>query len=105
LVHQEVIRGHMGYDGLLMSDDLSMHALTDPSFRARAEAVFAAGSDIALHCNGKMPEMEAVAAGSPRLTAAAKARFDRAIAITRTQAPFSMADAEACLADVLALVA
>jgi beta-N-acetylhexosaminidase len=49
----EVIRGEMRFDGLLMSDDLSMQALSG-RYRDRAEAAFAAGCDVALHCNGKM---------------------------------------------------
>ncbi len=53
-VTREVIRGEIGFDGLLMSDDLSMKALSGP-MRARAEAVIAAGSDLALHCNGDWP--------------------------------------------------
>ena len=55
-VMAEVIRGHLGYDGLVMSDDLSMKALSG-GFRERAEAAFAAGCDVALHCNGRMDEM------------------------------------------------
>ncbi len=51
-----IVRGEIGFDGLLMTDDLSMHALTGP-FRERAEKAFAAGIDIALHCNGDMAEM------------------------------------------------
>jgi beta-N-acetylhexosaminidase len=55
----EVIRGRIGYDGLLMSDDLGMHALHG-DFGARAAGVIAAGCDIALHCSGDMAEMIAV---------------------------------------------
>ncbi|TXN54175.1 glycoside hydrolase family 3 N-terminal domain-containing protein, partial [Methylobacterium sp. WL6] len=66
----DVIRGAIGFDGLLMTDDLSMHALTGP-FRARAEAAFAAGIDVALHCNGDADEMRAVAEGTPSLAGAA----------------------------------
>jgi beta-N-acetylhexosaminidase len=101
-VHREIMRGHIGFDGLLMSDDLSMKALTQASFRVRAEAVLAAGSDIALHCNGYLREMEQVAAGSPHLIGAARTRFDRAMAITRVPQPLDYPAAEACLAEVLA---
>ena len=66
---REVIRGEIGFDGLLMSDDLSMKALRGP-MRARAEAVIAAGSDLALHCNGDLAEMRAAAAGVPQLAGA-----------------------------------
>ncbi len=55
-----IIRMKMGFTGLLMSDDLSMKALTG-SFENRARLAFAAGCDLALHCNGNMEEMQAVA--------------------------------------------
>ena len=48
---EEIVRGHIGYDGLVMTDDLSMKALSG-TFRERTEAAFAAGCDMALHCNG-----------------------------------------------------
>jgi beta-N-acetylhexosaminidase len=57
------IRESIGFDGLLMSDDLSMKALTG-SYEERTEKTLAAGCDLALHCNGKMDEMLAVAAKS-----------------------------------------
>ncbi|MDX2224220.1 MAG: beta-N-acetylhexosaminidase [Rhodospirillaceae bacterium] len=59
----DVIRGELGFDGLLMSDDLSMKALSGP-FDARAAQSLAAGCDVVLHCNGDMTEMEAVAMGT-----------------------------------------
>ena len=58
---REVVRGHIGFDGLLLSDDLSMQALGG-SLGERAARALAAGCDIALHCNGKMDEMKQVAA-------------------------------------------
>lgn len=75
---EQVIRGQIGFDGLLMSDDLSMHALTGP-FDVRAALCFTAGVDIALHCNGDMAEMQAVAAGTPVLSGVA---LKRAAAVT-----------------------
>lgn len=104
IVHRDIIRGHIGFDGLLMSDDLSMKALGGP-MRARAEAVIAAGSDIALHCNGDSAEMAAVAAGSGTLAGKALDRFRRAVKVTHQQTPFDVASAEACLIRVLALSA
>lgn len=104
VVHRAIIRGHIGFDGLLMSDDLSMKALGG-AMHARAEAVLAAGSDIALHCNGDMTEMEAVAAGSGTLAGVPLDRFRRAVKVTHQQTPFNLAAAEACLAAVLALSA
>lgn len=104
LVHREIIRGHIGFEGLLMSDDLSMKALGGP-MRGRAEAVIAAGSDIALHCNGDMSEMIEVAEGSGALSGRSLDRFRRAVRATHQQTPFDLAAAEACLTEVLALSA
>lgn len=103
-VTDTIIRGHIGFDGLLMSDDLSMKALAGP-MRSRAEAVIAAGSDLALHCNGVMAEMVEVAAGVPPLTGCAAERFGRALSVTQAVEPFDVAAAEACLARILALPA
>ncbi len=63
----DIIRGDIGFDGLLMTDDLSMNALAG-SMTERTAAAFAAGCDIALHCNGDLGEMEAVATASPELS-------------------------------------
>jgi beta-N-acetylhexosaminidase len=67
LMIQRIIRGWLGYDGLLMSDDLSMQALSG-DFAERARSSFAAGCDVVLHCNGVMEEMEAIAAVCPELS-------------------------------------
>ena len=103
-VTERIVRGHMGFHGLLMSDDLSMQALSG-TLGARAAAVIAAGTDVALHCNGQMAEMAQVAASVPPLEGLAALRFDRAIATTLKQTPFNMADAEACLKRVLGVAA
>jgi len=63
----EIIRREIGFDGLLMSDDISMQALSGDC-GDRSKAIFAAGCEIVLHCNGKMQEMQLVAANSPELT-------------------------------------
>ncbi|MPZ12182.1 MAG: beta-N-acetylhexosaminidase [Kiloniellaceae bacterium] len=82
----EVIRGQIGFDGLLLSDDLSMEALKG-SLGARAEASLAAGCDVALHCNGKAAEMAEVAAAVGPLTAQAQRRIAAARArLARPQA-------------------
>jgi beta-N-acetylhexosaminidase len=73
-VISQVIRGTIGFDGLLISDDLSMEALAG-DVGARAEASLAAGCDVALHCNGKADEMRAVAAASGPLSAEAERRL------------------------------
>ncbi|MEM8570981.1 MAG: beta-N-acetylhexosaminidase [Pseudomonadota bacterium] len=73
------IREVVGFDGLLMTDDLSMHALSGP-FGARASAALDAGCDVVLHCNGSMDEMEVVATATPALTGRALARAKAALA-------------------------
>ncbi|HEX2137729.1 MAG TPA: beta-N-acetylhexosaminidase [Microvirga sp.] len=104
-VMAEIIRGHIGYDGLVMSDDLSMQALSG-SYRDRAEAAFAAGCDMALHCNGMMEEMTAVAAGSPVLAGDALRRADAALRRIRHEPePFDPVDARARLDAALASAA
>lgn len=64
----------MKYDGLLISDDLSMKALKGP-LSARASAAIAAGCDVALHCNADPKEMEAVADGLSAMGDEAWRRF------------------------------
>jgi beta-N-acetylhexosaminidase len=101
----EVIRAGIGYDGLLMSDDLSMKALQG-SFRERAEASFAAGCDMALHCNGDMDEMAAVAEGAPALDGEAFRRAEAALGrIRHAPEPLDPVDARARLDAALALTA
>ncbi|HEU0061147.1 MAG TPA: beta-N-acetylhexosaminidase [Hyphomicrobiaceae bacterium] len=97
---REVIRGSIGFDGLLMSDDLGMAALSG-SMPQRAQAVLRAGSDVALLCNGDFAEMEAVAAIVPPLAGRSQARFERACAAIGPQQALDVATAEACLAEVL----
>jgi beta-N-acetylhexosaminidase len=103
-VTDRIVRGHMGFHGLLMSDDLSMHALSG-TLGSRAARVIAAGTDVALHCNGQMAEMVDVAANVPPLEGLAAMRFERALAVTQAEAPFSMVEAEACLNTVLGVAA
>lgn len=74
-----IIRGRIGFDGLLMCDDIGMHALSG-SFGDRAAGALAAGCDIVLHCSGKMEEMEAVAGAVGAIGETAKDRLDRAMA-------------------------
>lgn len=59
-VVRDVIRGHIGFDGLLMSDDVSMNALAG-NIEERARGIIAAGLDLVLHCHGIMDEMDQVA--------------------------------------------
>ena len=78
-VIETVIRGSIGFDGLLISDDLSMEALTG-SLDDRAQAALAAGCDMVLHCNGDMAQMRAVAGVAPSLAGSAAARAAAALA-------------------------
>ncbi|KJS18867.1 MAG: beta-hexosaminidase [Hoeflea sp. BRH_c9] len=66
-VIEDIIRAEIGFDGLLMSDDVSMNALSG-DFATRTGAIFAAGCDVTLHCNGNRAEMEAVASATPVLS-------------------------------------
>jgi len=75
-----VIRGHIGFEGMLIGDDLSMQALSG-SIGERAAATLAAGCDLALHCNGKMEEMEAVAEATHAIGDATVRRLERARAM------------------------
>jgi beta-N-acetylhexosaminidase len=94
-VIRKVIRGAIGFDGLVMSDDLSMKALTG-DFKARAEAALAARCDVVLHCNGDMAEMQAVAAGTGPLKGKAAQRAKAALArIVREPEPFDAAEGRA----------
>jgi beta-N-acetylhexosaminidase len=104
LVTEDVIRGKIGFDGLLMSDDLGMKALTG-DFVDRAAAVIRAGSDVALHCGGDLAEMEAVAAGVPALRGASLRRFERCIEVTRRRETFDKTAAIDALARVVAQAA
>jgi len=75
----EVIRGAIGFDGLLLSDDLAMAALTGTPGE-RAHAAIAAGCDLALHCSGVLEDGERVAERAGAISEAARARLDRAMA-------------------------
>ena len=74
----EIIRGTIGFDGLLMSDDVSMEALSG-DYVERTKSSFAAGCDIVLHCNGKMDEMLQVASATPELKGQALKRAQFAL--------------------------
>lgn len=86
----DIIRGHIGFDGLLMTDDLSMKALTG-GFRERAERAIAAGCDVVLHCNGDLAEAGPVAEGAPELAGRALERAEKALACVREVAAFDVA--------------
>ncbi|MDK9697488.1 MAG: beta-N-acetylhexosaminidase [Siculibacillus sp.] len=93
-VIDEVIRGHIGFDGCLMSDDVSMRALSG-TIGERTAAALAAGCDLALHCNGDLAEMRAVAENAPPLAGRAAERAARALAARRAPTPLDLAAARA----------
>jgi beta-N-acetylhexosaminidase len=97
---QQVIRGLIGFEGLLMSDDIAMGALSGtPS--ERAQAAFAAGCDVVLHCNGKFEEMEEIAAQSPRLQGIAARRADTALAARGEPEEFDPVEARKTFASLI----
>lgn len=101
-VIRDVIRGEIGFDGLLISDDISMGALSGP-ISARTKAALFAGCDVVLHCNGDMTEMEQVAEEARALEGAALRRADHALAQLGQSGPFDRQAAEARLLELLSL--
>lgn len=97
----EVIREWIGFQGLLMSDDISMRALSG-SAEERTRAALQAGCDIVLHCNGEIDEMRAVAAAAPELAGLALARAEAALAARQAPLDLDVADARADFAAMLA---
>ncbi len=89
---REVIRGFIGFDGFLMGDDVSMGALSG-SIGERSRASLAAGCDLVLHCNGKLDEMQAVAAEAPELAGEPARRAGAALARRREPSPIDLAEA------------
>ena len=79
IVVEQVIRGLIGYDGLLLTDDLDMEALNG-TVPERAERAIAAGCDVALNCWARMDDMTGICARLPALGAAGQTRLDRALA-------------------------
>lgn len=100
----EIIRKRIGFDGLLITDDLGMDALSG-DFGTRATGAIAAGCDLALHCSGDMAEMEAIAKVVPKLSIEGEARLARAMAGTLIEADdMDFAEAVAKRDALLALV-
>jgi beta-N-acetylhexosaminidase len=96
----QVIRGVIGFQGLLMSDDVSMNALAG-SIAERTRAIVAAGCDMVLHCNGKLDEMRDVASQTPELSGKALERAVKALASRKRPEPL---DRKAARAELDALV-
>jgi beta-N-acetylhexosaminidase len=92
-VLDEIVRGFMGYDGCLLTDDLTMRALKG-TLTERVKASLAAGCDIILHCTRNMDEMKEVAAATPVLSGKALERAERALKALKPSKPFAVADAQ-----------
>lgn len=101
---RDVIRGEIGFDGLLISDDLSMNALDGP-LSVRTKAALFAGCDVVLHCNGKMDEMREVASEVKVLDGANLRRAQHALSHLSAPDEFDPAGAEARLAELMGTVA
>jgi beta-N-acetylhexosaminidase len=99
----EVVRGSIGFEGALMSDDLSMKALGG-TMAQRTEASIAAGCDLVLHCNGDMAEMTGVAASAPKLAGDALRRSEAALRLRRAPKPIDVARLERTLDDAWSAV-
>jgi beta-N-acetylhexosaminidase len=99
----EVIRGWIGFDGALMSDDLTMNALSG-SLAERARAALAAGCDLALHCNGNMHEMEQIAREAPRPAGEAARRTRAALDARAKPLPLDVSAARAAFSAMMARV-
>lgn len=101
-VIRDVIRGRIGFEGVLLSDDLTMNALSG-GMASRAERAFKAGCDVVLHCNGRLDEMRDLAhvcktADAPAITA----RVEAATRRRHPPRPFDRSADEARLADLMA---
>ncbi|SEW06185.1 beta-N-acetylhexosaminidase [Cognatiyoonia koreensis] len=96
----KVIRTEIGFDGLIMTDDIGMEALSG-SIPARATAALTAGCDLVLQCNGGRAVQEPLAAVIPLMSAAATQRADHALAQCQTPVPIDIRACEAELASLL----
>jgi beta-N-acetylhexosaminidase len=99
-VIRDVIRGEIGYEGALISDDISMAALKGP-LAVRTKAALFAGCDLVLHCNGNMQEMTEVAAETMPLQDAWLKRCETALASLSPPEPLDAEAGEARLAQLL----
>jgi len=97
---REVIRGFIGFQGLLMSDDISMGALSG-SIADRSRAALSAGCDLVLHCNGDLREMTEVAGVVPQLTGEAARRAEAALAQRKAPEQFDVEQARAVFARMI----
>jgi beta-N-acetylhexosaminidase len=98
----QVIRDSIGFAGALMSDDISMGALSG-TLAERTQAAFAAGCDLVLHCNGRLDEMRAVAAETPVLSGEAGRRAAAALAARRPAETIDLAAARAAFVGMMGM--
>jgi beta-N-acetylhexosaminidase len=96
----EVIRGEIGFEGVLVSDDLCMEALSGTPAE-RVHAALAAGCDIVLHCNGLIADTKAVLAASPPLSPTARGRLEHSQARPLAPQPLVLADGQSRLSDLM----
>jgi beta-N-acetylhexosaminidase len=97
---RQVIRGFIGFQGLLMSDDISMNALSG-TVAERSHAAFTAGCDVVLHCNGNLAEMIAVAAQAPELAGKPAHRADAALSLRSAPKEFDTQAAHKVFAQMM----
>jgi beta-N-acetylhexosaminidase len=100
IIIRDVIRGSIGFEGLLMSDDVSMGALSG-TLSGRSQAALAAGCDLVLHCNGHLDEMREVAGAAPLLDGEAAARAARALALRSNRTAIDVDAARARFAELM----
>ncbi|HET7850368.1 MAG TPA: beta-N-acetylhexosaminidase [Pseudolabrys sp.] len=98
---REVIRGFIGFRGLLMSDDISMGALSG-TIAERCRAAFAAGCDVVLHCDGKLDEMQQVAGEAAILVGDSARRAEAALAARKQPEQFDVEAARSVFAKMIA---
>ena len=101
---RDVIRGEIGFEGMLLTDDISMQALSG-SVGSRTKAALFAGCDAVCHCNGKMEEMTEVAAEAKPLEGPSLKRAQTALSHLNPAEEFDMEAGEARLAELLRAVA
>jgi beta-N-acetylhexosaminidase len=103
-VVRQIIRGEIGFDGLLLTDDLSMGALSG-ALVSRAKSALFAGCDIVLHCNGRLDEMKEIAGEVPPLAGAALRRAEAAMSHLHAPVPLDFERAEARLTELVGFIA
>jgi beta-N-acetylhexosaminidase len=102
-VIRDIIRNRIGFDGLLVSDDVSMHALSG-DYSSRAHSIYDAGCDLVLHCNGRTEEMREIGGAAPALGGKTRERAKRALSFRKTPAAFDIAAAREEFSALLARV-